>query len=186
MHQHSHHRSHGHSQVLTALHALLSFSPTSQQNSRTLPPLIWDLKHPPATARPASDPRHHVSPRLFAQHATSPPTQFFRITSGLFPYSWHIDIQNPHGVTVGDVLEGIFKFLRRGVDKYEFANASRTQSARVAESFYARVQRSHDPRYEQSQGVRRIDWLLKHTMFVGLTPSLDAPHTWTLTMKRDA
>ncbi|TDL20820.1 hypothetical protein BD410DRAFT_725144 [Rickenella mellea] len=167
-----------------ALHAVLSFSPQSRQKGRTSPPLIWDLRLPPSTARAASHTHHIVPPYYLSQPATSPPTPYIRIVSGVFPFDWRIDVQNPYGVTVGDVLDGISRGLRRGVTQREWAQTSRTQKARVADAFYARTLQSADPRREHSQGVRRVDWLLKHTTFVGLTPSPEMPYTWTLTTKR--
>ena len=85
---------------------------------------------------------------------------------------------------MADVLDALYKTLRHRVTREEWASAPRAHQARIAESFYARVRASRDPKYEERAGVRRIDWLLKSAAFVGLTPSVERGYTWTLTTKR--
>jgi len=167
------------------LHCLLAFQPTSRQSCQTRPELLWDLKDAPQlAARIASAPHEPLPYANRIEFATSPPLPVLHITCGLFPFDWPIEVRNDNGVNVGDVLEAIYKSLRHGIAKEDWANTSETQRKRVAEAFYERSRRSADPRYEHSQGVRRVDWLLRHTVFVGLSPAMDGTHTWSLTTKR--
>lgn len=170
------------SQIL--LNNVLSFNPQSRHSTHVHPYLYWDLRNPAESARSA-DTGHKISPRVRAHFATNPPVKVFRITCGLFPSSsWNIDISNPHGVTVDDVLRGLHQGLRRRISSSEWARIPRQNQSRVAEAFYDRQRHSSDPQYEHSSGVRRIDWLLKHSSFVGLSPSVEQPYTWTLTTRR--
>ncbi|EJC99224.1 uncharacterized protein FOMMEDRAFT_148768 [Fomitiporia mediterranea MF3/22] len=167
------------------LHHSLAFNPQSTHRYQVEPALLWDLRFPADYARLASMRDRRVPSSVAVQYATSPPVPIFRITCGIFPYrEWTIEVRNSRGVTVGDVLNALYRELRHRVSNTEWTAAPRTHQARVAETFYTRCRRSADPRYEQRAGVRRIDWLLKSTVFVGLTPSVERAYTWTLTTKR--
>ncbi|KAL5522976.1 hypothetical protein ACEPAF_1243 [Sanghuangporus sanghuang] len=167
------------------LHYALAFDAQSPHRYHVEPALLWDLRYPPEYARLASARDRRLSSSVTSQYATSPPVPIFRVTCGIFPYrNWTIEVHNSRGVTVGDVLNALYRELRHRVNSAEWNGAPRTHQARVAEAFYGRSRRSADPRHEQHAGVRRIDWLLKSTAFVGLTPSVERGYTWTLTTKR--
>ncbi|KAI5116456.1 hypothetical protein M0805_005869 [Coniferiporia weirii] len=167
------------------IHYALAFNPQSTHSSYVEPGLLWDVRYSPDYARLASR-AQRLPAHIAAQHATSPPVPFFRIACGLFPHSraWNVEAHNARGVTVGDVLSALHRALRRRVSPAEWAAAPRAHQARVAEAFYARVRASADPAYEQRAGVRRVDWLLRSTGFVGLAPSVERGYTWTLTLRR--
>ena len=166
------------------LHHVLSFSAQNVNACYVLPRLRWDLKHPPVFAQFATDPIQRIPSNILDSFATSPPVSLFTIECGLFPsLDWLIEVEKPDGVTVKDVLSGLYKSLRRRITPNEYALVPETQRKRIADSFYRRVRESPDPSHEQGRGVRRVDWLLKHTVFVGLTPSPEGPLTWTLTTK---
>lgn len=167
------------------LHHALAFNPQSTHRYHIEPSLLWDVRYPADYARLASSRDRRLSPSITSQFATSPPVPIFRITCGIFPYrEWTVEVRSARGVTVGDVLSALYRELRHRVTSAEWNGAPRSHQARVAEAFYARGRKAADPRYEQRAGVRRIDWLLKSTVFVGLTPSVERAYTWTLTTKR--
>lgn len=168
------------------LHQALAFNPQLRHGSYVEPSLLWDMRLPPDShARLASAPRHRLPSAMLSQLATNPAVPVLRLVCNLFPHkSWTVEAYNPRGVTVGDLLYALHRSLRKRVTNEEWAQTPRAHQARVAEAFYARVRASADPGHEQRAGVRRIDWLLKSTQFVGLTPSTERGYTWTLTTKR--
>lgn len=167
------------------LHQALAFNPQDRHRYHVDPALLWDLKQGPEYSRLATAPDRYISKRIRSQYATQPPVPVFRVTCGIFPHNgWEIEVRNPLGVTVEDVLIELYRGLRHRISNKEWEQTPRQHQARVAEAFYERTRHSRDPTYEHSQGVRRIDWLLRSTAFVGLTPSVEYPYTWTLTIKR--
>jgi predicted Fe-S protein YdhL (DUF1289 family) len=109
------------------------------------------------------------------------------ISYELFGSNWRIDVENPCGVTIGDVLEQMYVLLRKRIrGSTEWANMSESQRAYVARAFYNRVERSEDPSYEKSAGIRKIDLFQMHSVFVGLKPDPFRSGLWLLiTVRRD-
>ena len=180
------------------LHHALAFNPQRRHGYSIEPYLIWDVRYPPTYA---SHDRYRLSSSMLNQPATNPPVPVFRIVCGLLPHrSWSVEVVPRHGrvVTVGDVLDALYSGLRHRVSGSEWAEASRSHQARVAEAFYSRArttsymysrgkgekERAYYEEKEKSAGVRRVDWLVRSTVFVGLTPSVERAYTWTLTLKR--
>ncbi|KAH8105775.1 hypothetical protein DFH11DRAFT_1509818 [Phellopilus nigrolimitatus] len=172
------------------LHYALAFNPQSTHSYHVAPSLLWDVRLPPEHARLASSPHSRIPSSVLAQPATSPPVPILRIACGLLPHrAWAVEVHSsstrPGGaVSVGDVLAALHAELRHRVAPAEWRAAPRAHQARVAAAFYARVRAAADPAREQRAGVRRVDWLLSSTVFVGLTPSVERGYTWTLTTKR--
>ncbi|KIJ29188.1 hypothetical protein M422DRAFT_137610, partial [Sphaerobolus stellatus SS14] len=117
-----------------------------------------------------------LSSRDRALPATNPPSSYLTIACEEFP--WVIDIRpsssssSPY-VTVGDVLDGVYRGLRHHVSTAEWENASPNTQDRVRESYHRRCKRTQthrDREVESKNGLRRIDWLGKSTMFMGLMP----------------
>ena len=158
----------------------LNFNQQERQGTRVNPPLTWDLRYPPDMATLS----HCAIPAaILDSPATQPPVSKFYITCALFP-RWVVDVRNPRGVTVRDVLLAVYDKLRKQVTSHEFQRLPQQQQALIQEAAQWRIRHSRNSEYERSRGIRRIDWLLKTTRFVGLTPSTDAPYTWTLVVKR--
>ena len=171
--------------VPVSMHGALSFAPQERQHYRVQHDIIWDIRTSPNHARHASD-YHHLSTTIRRALATRPALPVLHITCGVFPlHDWDIEVVNPTGVTVDDVLAQLYHTMRKRITNKEWARLSRQQQSYIAETFSLRTKSSSDPRYEHSQGVRRVDWLMSNTLFVGLTPSTDKPYTWTLTLKRN-
>lgn len=167
------------------LHQALATPFASLQTTSVQPEILWDMRFSPQhsllRATYTSIPDH-----VLRAHATSPPAAFFRITCGLFgSQTWNIDIHNSRGVTVRDVLVELYKGLRKRVEWSEWNGRSHSQQAYMADAFHKRIKLTADPTRERSKGVRRIDWLLQNTGFVGLQRSYDDPYTWTLVTRRN-
>lgn len=101
---------------------------------------------------------------------------------------WPIDVYpalNGGGggiVTVEDVLKGVYRALRHRVSASEWHASSPNMQHRVRDAWVRRCKRqqSHKERtYESNNGLRRIDWLAKNTLFLGLTPG-KTPDRWVM------
>ncbi len=179
-----HHRNSQQQQPQILMHGALAFAPQNRQSYHTVPEIHWDIRASPSHARSAAD-GHHLPSALRRAFATRPALPALYITCGLFPSAdWGVVVQNPSGVTVDDVLTQLYQTMRKRISGKEWARLGKQQQAVVADAFHRRTRASPDPNYEHTQGVRRIDWLISSTQFVGLTPSTEAPLTWTLTTKR--
>lgn len=87
-------------------------------------------------------------------------------------------------VAVGDVLETIYSALRVNVTSKEFHSLpSEKDERRVTAAYeqrYRRVRSSKEYDAEKRGGVKRIDFLMGHTAFTGLTPTTRGPDVWAL------
>lgn len=166
-------------------HSSIAFTPeNASADNEVHPEILWDMRVSPSHAVLASTAQLIPSDILTAA-ATSPPLRVFKITSGLFhSKNWDIEVHNQYGVTISDILNGMYHSLRHRITKKEWAGLSHQQQAFTADAFYLRARSHPYPQHEHAQGVRRIDWLLGNTTFVGLTPIDEAPYNWRLTTKR--
>lgn len=147
----------------------------------------YNLSHPPSQATliyPGSSSLFELSESEFNRPATYPPLQKMRISCPLLP--WPITLypasETRAILTVGDVLEGLFRFLRKHASGEEWHSADERTREDVRQSWMRRVRRQpthKDKEYERSNGLRRIDWLEKATVFQGLEP-VKRTDTWIL------
>lgn len=134
-------------------------------------PLIYDVRNVPTTAGRANAPGPLTHSER-AQHATSPPRTFLRITCDLVP--WTIEITRPQGVTLGDVLDAVYADLHKRVRRSEWLIAQDGLQEKIVRAFAWRCYNSTAPRgFEEQQGPKRVDWLLKRTVFRGLSHGPD-------------
>lgn len=174
----------------TSTYTTIALDPLLEYHTSTAHSLLeYDLALPISQARltstrAASD---TLSSRDRARPATSPPLPYMRLKSEYLP--WSIEI-HPAGsasyVTVGDVLEGIHRALRHHVSKPEWLDTSESTKSLVQASFYRRIGRSHSHREwreEYTQGLRRIDWVGRKTVFAGLRASR-RKEDWVLGMRQ--
>ncbi|KLO11648.1 hypothetical protein SCHPADRAFT_830737 [Schizopora paradoxa] len=167
------------------LHHALATPSASLLTSSVHPEILWDMRFSPQhsilKATQTTIPDH-----VLRAYATTPPVAFLRITSGLFgSHTWNVDVHNSRGVTVRDVLAELYKSLRKRVEWAEWNGRGHSQQVYMADAFHKRIKLSADPTRERSKGVRRIDWMLQNTVFVGLQRSYEDPFTWTLVTKRN-
>jgi hypothetical protein len=145
----------------------------------------------------ASDPADlGLSPRVLAEPATSPPLPCLFILLPGTP--WHISIHPSSSkgayVTVADVLTGIYRGLRRQVQKEEVETLPVSQPfmASVRQAFYSRCSRltrvvdAAAVDSEARKGIRRIDFLLGNHMFRGLLATPDSPDMWKLSVSSES
>jgi len=142
------------------------------------PAVIYDVRSPSSAISRTTHPTTAISHNDRAQLATSPPRQRMRITCELMP--WSISVSNPAGVTCGDVFDAIYKCLNRRVRRSEWLIAQESLQEKVIRAFAWRCYNAPGPPgYEEQQGPKRVDWLLKKTVFKGLSHSGEED-TWVL------
>lgn len=153
-------------------------------------PLNYDLSHPPSQATLTSSGSFacELSSSDLNRPATYPPVRKMRVTCSLLP--WPITLyplsDTRSTLTVGDVLEGLFRFLRKHASGDEWHSADQQTREDVRQAWMRRVRRQQthkDREYERANGLRRIDWLDKTTVFQGLE-HIKGTETWILHVRQ--
>lgn len=147
-----------------------------------LNPLLSYAGRPPLYFNISQDIQHirllpGCSPALLQAHAINHFSTQLHIRFPGFPY-WSVEVTNPRGVTVHDVLVRIRETLNRSVSPQE-------ASVSPLASEYFRARTHADPR-EYAQGVKRIDMLGQNVYFAGLSQSRDGPNHWDVHFCRNA
>lgn len=101
---------------------------------------------------------------------------------------WETIIENDSGITLKDVLEGLHRSLWHHLSLPEWWATTPAHRAQITEAYEQNCRNAAPPppglpygygghtitstdarpRYREMEGVRRIDWLLENTVFVGL------------------
>jgi hypothetical protein len=165
------------------LHPLLRYS---QHNVTTghCCPILWDLREPPETARRVVALESTISDFYLTRPATSPPMVVLHITCDIFPGDWPIEVRSLDGVTVGDVLRAIHSTLMRPIRRFEWDGLSEKQQKRTEAVFEERCNQTTNRVECHSQGVLRMDCILQHIWFAGLTVSPETDCSCILTLRR--
>ena len=163
------------------LHRLLRYDLEHSQRA----PIHWDLHDIPSSA-------HYCLSSIplgatlakdeLIMSATVPAVNSLRIVCEVLPFDWPIVANNATGVTVEDVLHAIQDALQKRVGKHEWNVLSDKHQRRVSTVFDSRWQKSPDPVATRAAGVQRLDTLLKHDFFGGLTVIPAAEPTCVLTL----
>ncbi|EAU89383.2 hypothetical protein CC1G_11079 [Coprinopsis cinerea okayama7 len=170
----------------THLHGFLHYSQIPQPEDPTIfCPLIWDLREAPASsARLAARPESPLTTRELNSPATQPSVTSLAITCDLLLASWTIEARNSLFVTISDVLRAVYVALHVPIKTSEWDTLSRKQQDRIHEAFQRRCRLAIDPAQCEAAGVMRIDYLGHHTLFGGLSPSLETDNTCILSLRR--
>ncbi|KAK0433057.1 uncharacterized protein EV420DRAFT_1602119 [Desarmillaria tabescens] len=162
---------------MTTLHPVLALS--------QVPQLRFDVSLPPVNITPNN---RSVSPHVFSDPATNPALPLLIISSAAFP--WRVDVRPKSGspfVTVADVVEQIYTFLRTNVSEKECNKLQLPPQTlkSVYRAFHERYQRIPDPvklKEERDKGLKRVDFLQGHHTFMGLatTGGDRMPDVWQL------
>ncbi|KAG1788837.1 uncharacterized protein HD556DRAFT_1275897 [Suillus plorans] len=163
-HQHS---STTHSSMIV-LHPLLSRGPNIMFN------VMLDLAY--VQLRP------DCPPTRIWEFALQPKVSRMTITIPELP-AWIIEVVNPHGITVNDVLLKIRETLNQGVTSHEMQMHRPSHAVGAAiESFRAR---SRADQREHALGVKRFDFLGPKVFFVGLTRARDGSDSWNVHLSQN-
>jgi hypothetical protein len=145
------------------------------------PMVIYDVSLHPSSAIATRGHTHAV----LAESAMIPPVPFLTIIS---PYlRWSISVvPSPHQrafVSVSDVLEAIYHGLRHLFTEHEYLHLSRGEQKAIRASYkrrYGRIPERRHAEKERLGGLKRVDFLMGRTRFLGLSPSTDGPDVWVL------
>ncbi|KAH6917928.1 hypothetical protein BKA70DRAFT_4386 [Coprinopsis sp. MPI-PUGE-AT-0042] len=170
-----------------SLHSFLHYSQHQQPTDPSLYcSLVWDLRESPASsARHVSKLDAPLSSEL-AHPATYPPVARLSITCNLLPDGWVMEATNASYayVTLLDVLQAIYTCLHVPLQTSEWDALSPKQQDRVQDAFRRRCAQAIDPAQCELTGKLRIDRLARHTLFGGLTPSLEDESSYILSLRR--
>ncbi|KAF8156120.1 hypothetical protein B0H34DRAFT_659191 [Crassisporium funariophilum] len=156
------------------IHYLLAFTPYTD------PVLFYDLSHPPETHDPA-----HV--HSFYEPATSPPLTSLVVIHPLF--KWNITIRPSSAktgayVSVSDVLHTLHSELRLAVHPAHYADIQEGEAKlSVDHAYYSRCARIREEgarKDAERKGIKKIDFLMGQTRFMGLSGTLSGPDIWEL------
>ncbi|KAG6914794.1 hypothetical protein DXG01_015253 [Tephrocybe rancida] len=150
------------------------------------PPLLnFDLRQPPSTIT-----SHHkgISLRAFAEPATQPPLPSLVIIAPHLP--WRLTVYPSHArthgayVTVEDVFRELYDMLRTNISAQEYHSLpSEVEKRKITAAYeqrYRCICGSREYEDEKRRGVRRVDFLMGQTRFMGLSPSESSPDVWLL------
>ncbi|KAF9567177.1 hypothetical protein CPC08DRAFT_703427 [Agrocybe pediades] len=150
--------------------------------------IFWNLQDPPSCAYRIPRPSTQTTPHLQRdQYATQPPITKMQIVCGILPEFWPIRIIHPNGITVGDVLDTIHSVLHRRISQEEYQLQSESRQRRINAQFLQRCNMLPTERERaecHANGVLRVDFLLDHTLFGGLSVSPNLDRTAVLTLRK--
>ncbi|KAF9525065.1 ectomycorrhiza-regulated small secreted protein [Crepidotus variabilis] len=147
-------------------------------------PIQWDVRDPPETARRVVSLEDVIGPFHLSRPATSPPMIVLHITCDIFPEAWPIEIRKLDTITINDVLHAIHSSLQRPIRRDEWERLSEKQHTRIEAVFDTRCKNAPNRDECRSRGVLRVDCLLQHTVYAGLSVSPDADCSCFLTLRR--
>ncbi|KAG2150359.1 hypothetical protein DEU56DRAFT_898796 [Suillus clintonianus] len=148
------HSSTSHSSMIV-LHTLLSLGPN----------IMFDVTKDLAYVQLRPD----CSPTRLQEFAVQPRVSRMTITIPELP-AWTIEVVNPHGITVSDVLLKIRETLNRGVTSQEMQMYRPSHAVNSAIN-WARSR-------QHAQGVKRVDFLGPKVLFAGLARARDGSDSW--------
>ncbi|KAF5329961.1 hypothetical protein D9611_010467 [Ephemerocybe angulata] len=170
-----------------SLHQYLHYSQHQQPNEPGVYcALVWDLRESPAgAARHVTKLDTPLSATRLGDPATYPPVTSLQITSVIFPESCQvIEAVNPVYVTVLDVLHAIYSTVHAPLEDEEWGKFTSKQQLRTQEAYERRCKLSLNPEGCALQGKLRIDCLANHTIFGGLSVSLENEYSCILSLRR--
>jgi hypothetical protein len=128
--------------------------------------------------------KHFLPGRALFEPATTPPLPFLSISSIHLP--WIIDVYASNGsyVTLGDLFNSIYRSLRTNITTTEFnffpRRRDQIRATRAYEQRYRRFRNTFGNDIEKRCGMKRIDFLMNHTLFNGISKSGNHPEEWQL------
>ncbi|KDR65008.1 hypothetical protein GALMADRAFT_260377 [Galerina marginata CBS 339.88] len=143
----------------------------------------WNLLDPPSTITRDHRP---IQSRMFLEPATHPPLSVITIISPYLP--WIIKVHASHRpyLTVGDVFNAVYRYLRTNITKAEFNSLRSVNSLsqqRATCAYEWRYRRHRDARVyraEKNGGMKRVDLLMGNSRFIGISNTCCLSDEWQL------
>ena len=144
--------------------------------------ITYDLMEHPSTILTRNN--YSLSVRTLREPATTPPLSFITIGSLHLPWIIKVYASNALYVSLEDVFDSIYRNLRTNITSGEF-NLFQNQDdqRRATRAYEKRYRRHRNPRaYDEEKrgGMKRVDFLMGHTKFLGLSNSSRRPDEWQL------
>ncbi|KAF8996642.1 hypothetical protein BDQ17DRAFT_1364203, partial [Cyathus striatus] len=144
------------------------------------PVVDYDMAQHPSTIQFH---HHHIPSHVLYEAATTPALPSMMLKSPYLPWTVKVYASNGSYVTLFDVFDSIYRTMYKGITSHEFATLpsdhERQRATRAYEARYSRHHSSRSREEEKRQGMKRIDFLMGHTIFSGITPT-HQPDVWTL------
>lgn len=84
-------------------------------------------------------------------------------------------------MSVSDVLHTLHSDLRLCAHPTEYSGLSEAEAREVDMTYFARCRRAGvDEQRQLEKGIRKIDFLMDKTRFLGLSATLQGPDVWEL------
>ncbi|KAF9072422.1 hypothetical protein BDP27DRAFT_1320423 [Rhodocollybia butyracea] len=155
------------------IHQLLEQRPFMSPDQSSNPSLIfWNILEAPSTSlRLNSAVGRFLQSQELTSFATHPSVTRLRILCGILPDTngWRIEARNPRGVTVKDVFMAIYLLFQQPYSNEEFSTLCPKTQTRVLDAYHARVRATANPQKTWERGMNRVDCLMRHSWFGGLS-----------------
>jgi hypothetical protein len=115
-------------------------------------------------------------PSAMHEHAVSTRSSRLCITVPGVPV-WAVDVRNPTGVTVSDVLNNNYAFFHTSVGREEYSSFPPHIQSTSADAFSRRTLQNPP---ERAFGMKRLDLVFPNVFVVGLTRAMDGSDRWDL------
>lgn len=151
----------------------LSSAPAINYDIMDHPSFIHDRHH------------HHISSRVFAEPASTPPLRKLRIISEHLPWTIGVAASNGSYVTFGDVMDSLYRALQKNITPAEFGSLSSHDGRRATQAYEQRYRRHRSNQaYDQEKrgGMKRVDFLMGKTKFWGLATTSHGSDVWRLSV----
>ena len=144
--------------------------------------ITYDLIEHPSTILTHNG--YSLSVRTFREPATTPPLPYLTVTCIHLPWTIKVYASNAVYVSLEDVFDSIYRNLRTNITGAEFNLFSKQDDQRRATRAYEKRYRRHrnTRAYEEEKrgGMKRVDFLMGHTKFLGLSNNSRHPDEWQL------
>ncbi|KAI0266257.1 hypothetical protein BC834DRAFT_986692 [Gloeopeniophorella convolvens] len=131
------------------------------------PPVLWDLRDDLSRVL-FRELKRPVTGYDFTRFTTEPPTPYMKLYHTRLPWYIEVTTTNGVGVTFHDLFTHIQRVLSSRIKNSDFYNNEITQEDRekISRAWKERCQYNQG---EMGQGVKKVDYLMRDCIFVGLT-----------------
>lgn len=144
------------------------------------PPVTWDLRQELSRAM-FRELKRSVTGYDLTRFTTEPPTPYMKLYHPRLP--WYIEVRttNGVGVTFYELFATIQSVLSSRIKNSDFYNNELTQDERekISRAWKERCQYNLG---EKGQGVKKVDYLMRECVFVGLVRSREG--TWEIKTRK--
>jgi len=144
------------------------------------PPILWDLRDDLSRVL-FRELKRPVTGYDFTRFTTEPPTPYMKLYHVRLPWYIEVTTSNGIGVTFHDLFTHIQRVLSSRIKNSDFYNNEITQEERekIGRAWKERCQYNQGA---MSQGVKKVDYLMRDCVFIGLVRGRDG--MWEIKTKK--